>query len=125
MRHLNSGLLVHSWVPFLVLLLSQTGCSVFFGNVKPIAQKSTSYEVLDLSTNNPEWEKISKKEAEPGISDLAFQSKKTKSIISLNSTCKTIPEESEKKKNLRELTRELLLGFVPSGQETPPRWKNL
>ena len=109
----------HSLVPFLVLLLSQTGCSIFFGSVKPIVEKSTSYEILDLSAENPEWEKISKKDGEPGVSDLAFQSKITKSIISLNSTCKADSEE-QKIKSLRELTRELLRGFhsSPGGQSS-------
>jgi len=44
-----------------------------------------------------------------GIADVSFQSKKTASIISINSACKTY--DNERKESLSALTHELLLGI--------------
>src|SRR5690242_15131208 len=78
----------------LSLLLFQSGCSLFFGNIKPVEEKSTSYGILDLSVNSAEWVRVeSNQEAtespQSGISDMAFQSKRTASIISISSACKS------------------------------------
>ncbi len=36
-----------------------SGCSLLIGNVKPIAEKSESYEYLDLSSQSKSWKKLS------------------------------------------------------------------
>jgi hypothetical protein len=106
-----------------LLALLQSGCSLFFGSIKPVEEKSTTYGVMDLSKTNPDWLRLDGKtqpestEAkdpdtrQTSIADVAFQSKKTASIISLNSACKNYAEPNEKQENLKELTRELLLGI--------------
>ena len=84
-----------------VLLTFGSACSTvgaLVGNEKPIDQKSETYGVLDLSKSNPDWSELDPKtvgdeHANGGdtitseISDVAFQSKSTAAIISLNSSC--------------------------------------
>ncbi len=86
----------------------QAGCSIFLGNVRPVEQKSSSYEILNLTQLNSNWKKITS--TDPGSSDLTFQSSRTASIISINSACKD-ENDSPTRKSLKELTRELLLGI--------------
>src|SRR4051794_12663581 len=78
---------------FLIVLLHHTGCSLFLGSIKPAEEKSNSYEILDLSKNDSQWIRLEPQEGtEPspnGASDVAYQSKKTASIISINSACKS------------------------------------
>lgn len=107
-----------------------TGCSLFFGNVKPIDERSSTYHILDLSKEIPEWKKIDSDNKhqppdpqeipESGLSDVAFQSEDTASVISINSACKSYQNPGNEK-NLKELTRELLLGFseISLENETP------
>lgn len=103
------------------LCLTQWGCSLLIGNIKPVEEKSTTYGIQDLSKVDPDWVKFNSTpktslEAgtpesgtpESGISDVAYQSKKNASIISINSACKNYPQ---KENTLKELTRELLLGI--------------
>ncbi len=117
--------------PFLLLILSliftvtQTGCGLLLGNVKPADEKSESYGVLDLSKTKPdEWMKLDpSKVAEPDgsespnstseVSDAVYQSKKTAATISLNSACRPKPEKSasEQATDLRKVTNLLLLGL--------------
>lgn len=107
---------------FLVIAVTQPGCSLFFGNVKPVEEKSDSYGIQDLSKVNSDWIRLdpaatpsnhSTVDAPPpesGISDVVFQSKKSASIISLNSACnryKKVPQAPD----LKALTRELFLGL--------------
>lgn len=106
------------WVASVALILSLNGCSLFFGNIKPVEEKSKTYGIVDLSRENSEWVKVDPKatgveadaeEPESGVSDTVFQSKKTASIISINSACKG--SKPGKKQTLQELSRELLLGI--------------
>ncbi len=102
----------------ILLILTETNCSLLIGNIKPVEEKSKSYGVLNLSKENSDWIKLSSKTTmdlmsetespESGISDVAYQSKKNASIISMNSACKSYPQ---KNKDLKELARELLLGI--------------
>lgn len=107
-------------IPLPLVLLS---CSTLVGNVKPVDEKSTSYWVTDLSAEAPRtWMKLdSKAVAEAGeavnpeseafsneVSDLAFQSKKTAAIISLNSACRKGREDQV---NLQTFSHELILGI--------------
>jgi hypothetical protein len=95
------------------------GCGVLVGNVRPVDQKSQSYGVTDLASTDPDWMKLDAKNlgAEKNedaattsteISDVAFQSKNTASIISINSACRNGNEY--KNKDLKSLTEVLLLG---------------
>lgn len=109
MKHSYLGLLI-------ILLILQSGCSVLIGNVRPVDQKSTQYGILDLSKNSSDWKRMGVEEIkedgsapESGISDQSFQSKKTGATISINSTCKSYSTENTR--NLKTLTRELLLGI--------------
>ena len=107
-----------------VLFLSSglAGCGVLFGNVRPIAEKSDRFSVVDLSENQKNWVKLSTVEestdsdkgldedaSQSASSDLAWQSAKTASIISLNSACRTKVGQSDR--DLRSWTDELLLSF--------------
>jgi hypothetical protein len=100
----------------LMLLLS--GCSLLFGSIKPTEEKSNTYTLLNLSKLAPtEWEQLSSQSqinddtASSEESDISFQSKKTGAIISINSACRA---NRKKVPALKELTEELLLGFVDS-----------
>jgi hypothetical protein len=95
-------------------LLFQSGCSLFFGNIKPIEEKSISYGIMDLSTQNSDWKRLEPSQdtngnLATGIADASFQSQITGSIISINSACKRY--EDNRKERLSALTRELLLGI--------------
>src|SRR5689334_22833806 len=78
-----------------------SSCSVLVGNVKPVDEKSENYGVADLSKENADWVRVegekSAKSAETNteVADVAFQSKQTASIISLNSACRPYLDESE------------------------------
>jgi len=103
-------------------LMMLTGCGTGFiiGNTKPVDEKSESYGVMDLSKGNPDWIKLDPKSVDINstsqdaattsteISDVAFQSKGTAAIISLNSACRESKEYENK--DLRTLTNVLLLG---------------
>ncbi len=103
--------------------LATSGCSLFFGNVK-VVERSTDYRVLDLAQAHPnEWAKLTEANAkqedsnqgdgekqETAISDLAFQSKKTDAIISVNSTCR--PNGPTPSGDLKSQTKLLLLGMT-------------
>jgi hypothetical protein len=101
----------------LISVLSTTsGCSVLIGNVKPVGEKSESYQVLRLDQSDPNWlsvdtnssqEKDDKEVLES--SDLAYQSQRSSSIISLNSSCRRSLEHSPR--SLRQFTDALLLGI--------------
>lgn len=110
-------------LPFLILaFLMMSSCSLFFGSIKPVDEKSNSYGILDLSQHDPDWVRVDPRFTEDpdhtgdvdvpesGISDIVLQSKSTASIISINSACKSYGK-SEKPETLQELTRELLLGI--------------
>jgi hypothetical protein len=92
--------------------------------VKPIDQKSTDYGVLDLAKENPAvWKRLgysdlrpkdaqigtNKKAFSSEITDMAFQSKRTSAIISLNSSCR---EGRDSIEDLQPYLRELLLGIT-------------
>lgn len=94
-----------------------SGCAVV-GNVKPIEEKSESYGILDLTKTNPEWIRLepgsadsqgSKEIISTEISDVAYQSKSTASIISLNSACRQSSEQQEQ--SLSALTNLLFMGI--------------
>jgi hypothetical protein len=97
-----------------------TGCSLLVGNVKPVDEKSDSYGVADLSRESPDrWQRLSATAEgvdakDPAISvaevpDVAFQSKATSSIISLNSACRSGGETEER--DLKGFTNLLFLGI--------------
>ena len=101
-----------------VLTGALSGCSVLIGNIKPVGEKSQSYEVLRLEKENPNWVAIdsnSVKESDEEdnesleSSDLAYQSKSSSSIISLNSSCRKNLASSQL--TLRQFTDALLLGI--------------
>jgi len=119
----------------IILLISQSACSLFFGNIKPIEEKSTAYGIQDLSVTNSDWVRLDSKShsessdtkdhPQSGVSDMAFQSIKTASIISINSACRAT-NASESRQGLKELTRELLLGIseITMREETPLTLQN-
>jgi hypothetical protein len=118
----------------LLLLVTQSGCGLLLGNVKPVDEKSEDYGVLDLSRTKPdEWTKLDPSDlsdSEPGesdkssteVSDTVFQSRKTAATISLNSACRPRSElqsaqaeadsaEKGRAAGLRKVTNLLLLGL--------------
>jgi hypothetical protein len=103
--------------------LALTGCGVLLGNVKPLAEKSVDYRVADLAQESPEtWERIPSSEINPAsagdsdarestdATDVAYQSRRNASIISLNSACRERLRNRDH--TLQEYTRELLLGIT-------------
>jgi hypothetical protein len=114
----------------MVLLTVSSGCSVVVGNVKPLEEKSTEYGVMDLSHLSPDWKKLDPaktaaqsesvkvQDVSPTeVSDVAYQSKSTASIISLDSACRAVPDAAGSgrpgaERDLRTLTDLLLLGIT-------------
>ena len=104
------------------IVMTQSGCSLILGNVRPVEEKSNVYGVLDLSKTKKNWTKLdsglssgksyseNSDTPDSGISDIAFQSNETASIISINSACKS-SKNLDRNKSLKELSRELLLGI--------------
>lgn len=95
----------------LLMMLAGCGTGVLIGNVKPVDEKSESYGVMDLTKGNPDWIKLDPKSGDINsteIEDVAFQSKSTAAIVSLNSACRDSKEYENK--DLRSLTNVLLLG---------------
>jgi hypothetical protein len=104
--------------------LYASGCAVVIGNVRPEDQKSDSYGVADLTKTNPDWVRLDPKKGDGSdnydpnttpteVSDVAYQSKATSSVISLNSACRPnreVPEGRTIPEDLRALTDVLLLG---------------
>lgn len=123
----------------LILLLTCTSCTLFFGNIKPSELKSTDYQIADLAKMNPSqtggshWEKLNrpgspsvnfisnpesgpllslkdKGDANSGVADMSFQETRTHSIVSVNSSCKNY-DGAKITESLSELTQALLLGI--------------
>lgn len=95
-----------------VILMSTSSCAILFGNVKPVTERSDHYEVNKLDHGESNWKRIGfedeNQDQDRDHSDLAFQSQKTSSIISINSACRSrIRNQS---KDLRDFTNLLLLG---------------
>jgi hypothetical protein len=113
------------------LAIFGSSCAVLVGNVNPVDQKSETYGIMDLQKSNPDWVKLdpSLKGTDGGgkphgvesteIPDVAYQSKKTAAIISLDSACRNDPENPDE--DLKALTNLLLLGIsdVSLRQEEP------
>lgn len=88
-----------------------SGCATLVGNVKPVEEKSASYGVADLS-KDPDWTQLDGEKADIAsteVSDVAFQSRRTAAIISLNSSCRRGREHRE---DLHSITNLLLLGMT-------------
>jgi hypothetical protein len=111
------------------MLLTFSACSTLVGSVKPVDEKSTAYGVANLAKDNPDvWVRLGDAELRPKdaqigsdkafsseITDVAYQSKRTSAIISLNSSCRdgreTIPD-------VAPYLRELLLGMTDVSERT-------
>jgi hypothetical protein len=114
-------LITFFFVPFV------TGCGLLLGSVKPVEEKSDNYRVLDLNRQDPDWNKLSNGERDLGTgsenapvtkdqnqnssADLAYQSKRTSSIVSLNSACRESREDA-KPEELEEFSKLLFLGMT-------------
>lgn len=109
----------------LILLVTSSGCSVVVGNVKPLEEKSTTYGVMDLNRSNSDWKKLDPtktaaqnesvkvQDVSPTeVSDVAYQSASTASIISLDSACRLSAESLNPGQDLRSITDLLLLGIT-------------
>ncbi|MEK6706237.1 MAG: hypothetical protein AABZ06_10655 [Bdellovibrionota bacterium] len=100
------------------MILLTTGCGLLIGNVKPVDEKSETYGIADLSRDDPDWDKLdqpanSSEDSNPSssdVSDVVFQSKKTASIISLNSACRPTHGNPQTEDDLRKITNQLFLG---------------
>lgn len=94
----------------LIALATAPGCALF-GEVKPVTEKSRDYGVMDLSRGNPDWKRLEPagNRSSSEAMDLAFQSERTASIISVNSACR--PNFESPSQTLREFTNLLFLGI--------------
>jgi len=80
------------------------------GNIRPIDQKSELYQVMDLSKDSSHWTRLSLKEQDSTeTSDIAYKAKRSASIISLNSACRTKADVEEK--DLKKITQLLFMGI--------------
>lgn len=103
---------------FLILssVMPFSGCSLFFGNIRPVEEKSKDYSIDDLAANDSNWTVADYNtdnggfNHESGRSDIAYQSKKTGAIISVSSACRKNPP-NDRISTLQILTQELLLGL--------------
>jgi hypothetical protein len=118
---------------FLALLsvfpLFASGCGILLGNQRPVAERSETYQVADLTKNNPKWVRIEgaghgdmdaeEAEDKADLSDIAYRSTETESVIALNSACR--PSYALKDKDLHLFTNQLLMGFssISSRTEEP------
>ena len=104
----------------LIVGFSQAGCGIFLGNVKPVDEKSETYSVMDLSVKNSDWAKIPasaqsvnsdvpEEASAADHSDVVYQSKKTASIIALNSACR--PSNDSPKETLTDFSNRLFFGI--------------
>lgn len=117
----NSVQVAHS-ILYVFFAIALCSCSVVVGNVKPVDEKSTQYGVLDLSTGSPDWIKLDPAKTDQygdskstdvistEISDVAYQSKDTASIISIDSACRNANSQSQA--DLKTLTDMLFLGIT-------------
>jgi len=109
--------LILSSLAALAIAASSVSCGLLIGNVKPVEEKSDDYSIMDLTDGSSDWEKISRadergedaRDEETEISDISYQSKRTASIISMNSVCR--PGMQHKAQDLGAFTRELTLGI--------------
>jgi len=113
-RNLNLFLIV--WVS-----LGLSGCALF-GTVKGVDEKASDQglkvQVLNLEKDNPQaWKKLNAAGATDPESagetpDVAFQSVKTSSTISLNSVCRQKSDNGEyPADDLEQVTETLFMGF--------------
>lgn len=80
------------------------------GNVKPVDQKSELYQVMDLSKESSQWTRLSPDDLDSTeTSDIAYKAKKSASIISLNSACRSKTDLEEK--DLKKITQLLFMGL--------------
>ncbi len=100
-----------------------SGCALIFGNVSPVEEKSEAYDILKLDQTNPDWIRIppdQQNDATPGepdefATDIAYQSRLTASVITVNSACRLLYEK-DPPPDLRDFTQSLLLGFTHLSQ---------
>ncbi len=107
-------------------LLLSSACSILVGNIKPVSEKSESFTIQELDKIDASWIKLDeqkeiqiKQDAETSddpanspldASDLAYQHKKTSSIISLSTACR--PRNALQENTLSQFTDALLLGIT-------------
>jgi hypothetical protein len=107
-----------------------SGCSLLFGNILPTTERSSQYEIFNPAQENSEWLPLesepsaTQEEADASASDIAFQSKTTGTILSLNSACRPAldwglqAEEGDpaayEREQLKQFSRQLLLGIEPT-----------
>lgn len=95
-----------AWV---ISALAFSGCAVLLGNVKTVDQHSKAYRVMRLNETNPDWKLLEPaNDVTSDSSELTYQSNRTASIISLNSTCRKRNTEED----LKRISRLLFLGIT-------------
>jgi hypothetical protein len=102
------------------LAVASSGCGILIGSARPVDEKD-QYGIMDLAKDAPDvWVQLDpqssrQEDFELGpseVADVAYQSKRTAAIISLNSACR--PGQDYRDKSLKQLTDELLLGIQAS-----------
>ena len=136
MKHVKTSPKTLLFLSLPTLLILASGCGILVGNVRPVNEKSETYGVADLSQENKDWQKLdsASKGVDPTdpnvtsteVADVAYQSKKTASIISINSACRPA-QASAQNDNLHNDTNLLFLGFgeVTLREEKPMTLQNL
>jgi hypothetical protein len=105
------------------LALFASGCAIV-GNVTPVDEKSETYQVVDLSKGSSEWSKLPPQagaSSDTSSSDVAYQSQKTASIVSLNSACR--PTFETEHRDLKTFTNLLFLGISDITQRDEREFK--
>lgn len=94
---------------------SLSGCSLFFGNIKPSEEKSSHYSVEELSKSTPGWRKLvgptDGETSDFSRPDVSYESEKSAAVISMTSGCRS-PGDAHSANSLTEQTRGLLFGIA-------------
>jgi len=99
-----------------LLCLPFSGCATLVGTVPPIEERARGYAFEAPSAASPDWQLIEEPDQEGGrqdsdASDVAWQSSRTASVISLTSACRRSENDTETP-SLEELTDRLFQGVT-------------
>ena len=99
-----------------LLCIPLSGCATLVGTIPPVEERASGYAYEAPSAASPDWQLIQDPEQEGGrqdsdTSDIAWQSSRTASIISLTSACRR-SENATETPSLEELTDRLFQGVT-------------
>jgi hypothetical protein len=104
---LRSKALFCSWI-LMASALILNSCSVLVGQIKPVEEKAPPTPMVGVEELDPTWKRLQLETSSPeagDIPDASWQSKKTASVIAINSACRqNVDDEGD----LKTITDNLL-----------------